>query len=256
MRKKTRVDRVSGSDGMLLKPVGFSVPCSGNGIKGDIFPGSQRVQALLIHGAGSSDRGRFAPVRKALLERGIGSTAFDCIGHGETGGLPAESSLASRTQQAEAVIEAGHCRAERLAVFGTSMGAYNAIKLLEKRAVDALVLVVPGVYTPKAYELPFGSGFSAAIRKERSWDESDAWALLEKFTGRLLVVAAEHDTVIPSEIPERLVGAACQSSWRKLHVVAGAAHNQLFSQLAEQPARFDEVMELILDCLDADAVRK
>lgn len=256
MWKMARIDPVHRVDSSLPNPVCFTVPCSGRGIKGDCFAGASATRALLIHGAGSSERGRFAAVRKALLAHGIGSTSFDCIGHGETGGLPAESSLASRTQQAEAVIDAGHCRADRLAVFGTSMGAYNAIKLLENRPVDALVLVVPGVYTPAAYALPFGAGFSAAIRKERSWAGSDAWAVLGKFSGRLLVIAAEHDNVIPAEIPERLVRAARLSSWRKLHVVPGAAHNQLFSQLAEQPAMFDEVMKMILECLDADAVRE
>ena len=115
------------------------------------------------------------------------------------------------------------------------MGAYNAIRLLERRPVEALVLVVPGVYTPSAYEVPFGAQFTTLIRKERSWDNTDAWEILGEFTGRLLVIAAEHDSVIPAEIPERLVRAASKSAWRRLHVVRGAEHNRLFSLLAERP---------------------
>ncbi|MEI7431517.1 MAG: alpha/beta hydrolase, partial [Betaproteobacteria bacterium] len=164
------------------------------------------------------------------------------------GGVFSESSLQGRTQQAEAVITA-QLQDLPLAVVGTSMGAYNAIKLLETQPVEALVLVVPGVYTPEAYALPFGSEFSATIRQERSWINTDAWQILGQFTGRLLVIAAEHDTVIPAEIPERLVLSAIQASWRKLHVVPGAEHHRLFSLLAERPAEFKEMTDLIFTCL-------
>ena len=196
----------------------FDVSYLGKVLKGDHLAGSSTLQTLLIHGAGSSERGRFAPLRCALQQRGIGSSAFDCIGHGQTGGSLRESSLASRTHQAEAVVDAqfrAQCSPWPLALIGVSMGAYNAIRLLETRRVDALVLVVPGVYTPAAYELAFGAGFSAVIRKPLSWDETDAWAILGQFTGRLLVIAAEHDAVIPPEIPERLVEAAGQAAWRQ-----------------------------------------
>jgi hypothetical protein len=131
------------------------------------------------------------------------------------------------------------------------MGAYNAIKLLETRKLEALVLVVPGVYTPAAYELPFGAGFTAAIRQERSWDNTDAWDILAEFSGRLLVIAAEHDTVIPSEIPERLLQSARKSSWRKLHIVPGAQHERLFPLLSGRPQEFEQVMALIFACLQA-----
>jgi pimeloyl-ACP methyl ester carboxylesterase len=226
----------------------FDVPFSEKIIKADYFSGTSTLQTLLIHGAGASDRGRFAPLRSGLQGRGIGSTAFDCIGHGQTGGALNESSLGSRTRQAAAAIDARQ-DGSPLAIVGTSMGAYNAIKLLETRDVAALVLVVPGVYSPPAYELPFGDGFSAVIRQERSWEATDAWAILEKYRGRLLVIAAQNDQVIPREIPERLIDSARRASWRKLHVVAGAQHNRLFSQLSERPQVFAATMALILDCL-------
>jgi pimeloyl-ACP methyl ester carboxylesterase len=233
----------------LSSAIPFEVSFSGKIIKGDCLAGSSTLQTLLIHGAGTSERGRFAPLRSALHKRGIGSTAFDCIGHGQSRGSLRESSLGSRTRQAEAALDARH-GASRLAIVGTSMGAYNAIKLLETRTVEALVLVVPGVYAPDAYELAFDAGFSAVIRKARSWERTDAWAILEKFDGRLLVIAAQNDIVIPPEIPGRLVSAARKASWRKLHVVPGAQHNRLFSLLAERPAAFDSTMDLIFACLD------
>ena len=159
-----------------------------------------------------------------------------------------ESSLSCRTRQAEAVLDS-QPGAAPLAVIGISMGAYNAIKLLETRVVAALVLVVPGVYTPAAYDLPFGPVFSAAIRRERSWADTDAWRLLEQYPGRLLVIAAENDAVIPAEIPRRLVEAARITAWRRLHVVPGAQHNRLFSLLVERPEEFENTMAMVATCL-------
>ena len=233
-----------------ISATAFDVEYAGRVIKADHLPGTAALPTLLIHGAGQSERGRFAALRSALHRRGIGSTAFDCIGHGQTGGQLCESSLASRTRQASAVADVRH-GASPLALVGTSMGAYNAIKLLETRRVESLVLVVPGVYTPAAYDLPFDAGFSAVIRAPRSWAATDAWDILGQFTGRLLVIAAQNDAVIPSEIPARLVDAAGKASWRKLHVVAGAQHNRLFALLAERPADFAETMALVFACLEA-----
>jgi pimeloyl-ACP methyl ester carboxylesterase len=236
----------------LIEAPPFSVPFPGALLKCDSMVGASSLQTLLIHGAGTSERGRFAPLRRVLHEHRIASVAFDCIGHGETGGDLSSSSLASRTRQAEAVLDALP-GTNRLAVVGTSMGAYNAIRLLATRRIDSLVLVVPGVYTPAAYEVPFGSQFTALIRQERSWDQTDAWALLAQFKGRLLVIAAEKDNVIPAEIPLRLVQCAVQASWRKLHVVPDAAHNRLLSLLAERPDDFQASMALVLACLtDSD----
>lgn len=233
-----------------INAAAFDVEYAGRVIKADHLAGSSALPTLLIHGAGQSERGRFAALRHALQRRGIGSTAFDCIGHGQTGGPLGESSLASRTRQAAAVADARH-GASPLAVVGTSMGAYNAIRLLETRRVEALVLVVPGVYTPTAYDLPFDARFSAVIRQPRSWEATDAWDILGQFTGRLLVIAAQHDAVIPPEIPQRLVDAAHRAAWRQLHVVAGAQHNRLFALLAERPADFAATLDLVCACLDA-----
>jgi pimeloyl-ACP methyl ester carboxylesterase len=132
-----------------------------------------------------------------------------------------------------------------LVVFGSSMGAYNAIRLTQSYQVGALVLIVPGVYTPSAYEVPFGPDFSAVIRRERSWVDSDAWEILSRFEGRLLVIAAEHDAVIPLEIPQRLVAAATRAQSSELHVVRGAEHNRLWSLLEEEPARFDAAVDMV-----------
>lgn len=222
----------------------FDVAYQGTVLKADHYLGRDSNRILYVHGAGSSQRHGHSILRGALQQRGLGSVCFDCIGHGETGGALAQSSVASRTRQAAAVAQA-RALPQPLAVFGASMGAYNAIRLSRQMHVDALVLLVPGVYTPSAYEVPFGPEFSAIIRRERSWVDSDAWEMLAQFEGRLLVIAAEHDEVIPLEIPERLVAAAENAQSSTLHVVEGASHRYLWSLLEEQPARFAATIDMV-----------
>ncbi len=229
--------------------IDFDVAFDGHVLKGDHYLGRDSNRILYLHGAGNSTRHGHHLLRGALQRRGQGSVCFDAIGHGETGGALAQSSVASRTRQAQAVLAARALPAP-LVVFGASMGAYNAIRLSQQHEVAALVLMVPGVYTPAAYDVPFGPDFSAVIRRERSWADSDAWDILSRFEGRLLVIHAEHDAVIPLEISERLVAAASRAQSRQLHIVRGAEHNRLWSLLEEDPARFEAAIDMVVDVVD------
>lgn len=229
----------------MFNPTPFDVAHAGHTLRADTQPG-RLGHFFMIHGAGTASRQGYLIPRRALAERGIGTTGFDCIGHGETGGSIADSSLHSRTLQAAAVFDA--CGAPP-AIFAASMGAYNAIRLTQLRQVDALVLCVPGVFTPEAYDVPFGPAFSQVIRRERSWVDTDAWDILAGFTGHLLVIAAEHDAVIPREIPERLVAAAGKARSRTLQVVEGGQHRHVFSRLIEEPPKLEATLDLIGACL-------
>lgn len=227
----------------------FSISYQQHFLKGDVCTGQRSTDEILcLHGAGNSDRSRYSALRSALQERGFGSVAFDCIGHGETGGLLAQSSLISRTNQAATVLQARDMK-RPLTVIGASMGAYSAINIMQTRRVDSLILVVPAVYTPDAYQMPFGPEFSSIIRQDRSWVATDAWKCMEKFAGSLLVIAAECDDVIPFEIPQQLIRSASASCWKKLIVAKGAGHS-LLSSLLNQPTA-DNILEDILTCIEA-----
>ena len=228
----------------------FEVAYENFALKGDFHPAASSSHVLILHGAGVSSRATASRsgLRPALQARGVASTSFDCIGHGDTGGSLHYSSLSSRTRQAEAVIAARKL-AQPLVICGSSMGAYNAIRLTQTHDVAGLILIVPGVYTPSAYNVPFGPQFSAIIRRDHSWADSDAWAILAEFKGKLLVIAAEHDAVIPPEIPERLLLSARKARSRRLRVVGGTDHQCLFPLVSEErPEEFDDLMKLIVDC--------
>lgn len=215
----------------------FRIPFEDHVLVGDLS--SEPCSALVIHGAGTSNRRRFERPRKRLHEEGIPTCSFDFIGHGETGGDLGSSSLKERTLQASRVISS--CLQEPLALIGASMGGYTAVKLTLLHEVRNLILLVPAMYTPEAYEAPFDGGFSQIIRSHWSWEKSDAWAILSEFGGNLLVVAAEHDTIIPFEVVERTFQSASRARSRKLHVAPKASHLGLFASQTE----FDRVVGMI-----------
>lgn len=199
----------------------------------------QLDEVLLLHGGGrqTSSAGFFL-LRKALIANGIGSTAFDFVGHGNTGGMLENSSLVDRVAQAQAVIAEMKLGTKMPALIGFSMGAYVAIQLSALLPVRRLGLLIPAVYHPDAMDLPFGPQFSACIRQPESWQNSDAFELMKGFRGQLLVVSAEKDQVIPFPIPARLCVAAARAQSCVHHVIEGANHDLSTHYAAHPYSRF------------------
>ena len=115
------------------------------------------------------------------------------------------------------------------------MSGYTAIKLTEAFKVDNLILFVPAVYTARAYRLPFGPEFSAAIRVPGSWNDSDAFDILSGFRGNLLIVAAESDRVIPVEVIEQLHASARNARFKTPPHCPGLGSPEPFPQRAGLP---------------------
>ncbi len=204
-------------------------------------------QVFCLHGAGVSNRKIFDTLRKSLLENNISSCALDFIGYGETRGSVFESSLKSRTEQAIAVIEETKF-IKPLVIIAGSMGAYNAIKLTELYPVDLLVLSGPAVYRKDAYEVNFGDKFSSLIRETKSWKDTDAWEILNRFKGKVLIIEAENDSVIPPEIIQRIYESANNSSYREIIKILNAPH-RLMSYLADNNKDLKVVIDKIIESL-------
>lgn len=206
-----------------MKKESFAVQFKSIKLIGDIIPAGSKPKALILHGSGKSNRLRYDYIRFPLAQNGISTCAFDFIGHGETGGDMTSTSLRERTQQVAAVIDQLKLL-QPLGLIGGSMGAYTAIKLTELYQVDRLVLAVPAIYSKDVYKLSFGKDLTERLREGEGWRDSDAWDILRKFNGKLLIVAAENDEIIPHEVPERIYAAAHNSKSRKIFVLKKAPH--------------------------------
>jgi len=230
-----------------MTPV-FRIPFDGQMLVGDVLTDEKPPRLLVLHGGGRSSRERFRLLREYLFTQGMGSVAFDCIGHGETGGDLTQSSLQSRTGQACAVIET-LALPQPFSILAASMGGYTAVTLLPRYAIATLILLGPAMYAAEAYAVPFNAGFTEIIRRPQSWESSDAWDLLSRFTGRLFLVAGEHDTVIPPGVIRNIYAAARNATGRKLYVAPGASHLILTDLRANAPDQLDHVLGLMTEAL-------
>ena len=222
-----------------MSPLPFELIFDNYMLRGDAY--KYGCDTVVLHGAGKSSRERFARMRENLNSNGVPSVCFDFIGHGETGGDIKVTSLSERTKQAAAVIR--HACKGPLTLIAASMGAYTAVKLTELFSVKNLILLVPAVYTPLAYHTLFGPKFSSAIRTPGSWRESDAFSILERFKGNLLVVAAEKDHVIPEEVITRIHDSAKQAKTNQVYIVPNSEHRSLFPTVKE----FEMIMDMIIE---------
>lgn len=223
----------------------FQVEFRDQTLKGGVIGFGSARYVLMLHGAGQSNRAKMLPLRLELAERGIGSYAFDCIGHGETGGTLENSSLMERTQQAEAVIETLGLSRRPISIIAASMGAHTAVELAKTNAISGMVLIVPAMYDRKAYDVPFNGGFSDIIRTPFSWRRSDVPKVLSNYAGKLLVIAAEKDKVIPEEVIHLYHDSAVNAEYRCLYRVADVGH-MIFTELRENdPSRMEIILEEI-----------
>ena len=221
---------------------------------GDVLGDTTDLSLLMLHGAGKADRSRFSPLRKKLWTKGISSLAFDFMGCGESTGDRRISSLENQTKQACRVVKSQKFK-EPLSVIGASMGAYIAVKLLAHFPVDNLILFVPAMYSIDACKLPFNNGFTQTIQKPSSWINSDAWKLLSMFTGNLVLVIAQKDVVIPTDVIERINHAAANANSKTIITIPGAPHGILDFLANDSHGYMSRVMKTIVPLMDKKSTR-
>ena len=226
----------------------FKVDFNGHTLIGDIISTRSQPQVLVLHGAGDANRDNFRLFREQLLINGISSAAFDFVGHGDTGGDLKRSSLVSRTRQACRVLSSVDIE-QPFSVIAASMGGYTAVKLLEYYPVKNLILVVPAMYDSKAYKVPFNKGFTEIIRRPQSWGDSDAWQVLSEYEGRLFIIAAEKDKVIPLAVVNKIYDSAVKAEKRLLFIAPQASHAVFTDLRSKNPEMFCSVFGQIVAML-------
>jgi esterase/lipase len=129
------------------------------------------------------------------------------------------------------------------------MGGYTAVKLLEYYPVKNLILVVPAMYDSKAYKVSFNNGFTEIIRRPQSWGDSDAWQILSEYEGRLFIIAAEKDNVIPLAVVNKIYNSAVNAEKRFLFIAPQATHAVFTDLRTRNPEMFCSVFGQIVEIL-------
>ncbi len=163
-----------------------------------VAPRGDQPVVLYFHGNGGNLSYR-VPRFRALTAAGLGLLAVSYRGYGGSSGRPSEPGLVS--DAAAAYAEA--CRryaADRLVVWGESLGSGVAVALAAEHSVKALVL-----------ESPFASTLEIAVRAYPVFPV--AWLMKDQFRSDLrighvkapvLVMHGARDNVVPIASGERL----------------------------------------------------
>lgn len=151
---------------------------------------------------------------------GVAWLVFNYRGYGASEGSPSQTGLvADALAQYDYASELPNIDAQRIFVFGRSLGSGVAVQLAAQRPVRGVILVSP-------YDS------LAAVAKRYYWYLPVDWMLKHRFDSialaphmkqPLLCFIAERDDVIPPEHAERLFVAWAGPKRRVL--LGGAAHN-------------------------------
>jgi fermentation-respiration switch protein FrsA (DUF1100 family) len=180
---------------------------------------SRRLTAIVFNGNGGH-RGLRAPLAARLADEGISTLLVDYRGYGGNPGSPSEEGLALDARAARRYLAARpDVDAARLIYFGESLGSGVAVRLaLEERPL-ALILRSPytSIVDLATHHYPF---------LPAGWLLRDRFPSLDRIARvacPLLVIAARHDSIVPSEQSERLYAAA--ASPKRLLMLEDADHN-------------------------------
>ena len=140
-------------------------------------------------------------------------------GYGGSSGKPSEAALFA---DAIELFDSVHAEHERVTAIGRSLGSGIAVHLATVRPVSRLVLVTPynSLQELASHEYPY-----FPVR----WllrDKFESWRYAEHVTAPTLVIAAEHDEIIPRWSTEALC-AHFREGVASLTVVANTGHNTI-----------------------------
>lgn len=140
-------------------------------------------------------------------------------GYGGSTGKPTEAALVA---DALALFDQVLTAHSQIAVVGRSLGSGVAVQLASQRPVARLVLVTP--YN-SILEMAQAQFFFLPVR----WlllDKFESWKFAGKVSAPTLLIAAQHDEVIPRLSTEALLGHF-PAGVASLRVIAGAGHNTI-----------------------------
>lgn len=140
-------------------------------------------------------------------------------GYGGSSGKPSEAALFA---DALVLFDTIHAEHNNILVVGRSLGSAVAVHLASRRPVARLVLVTPfeSIQELAARQFPY-----FPVR----WlllDKFESWRYAAQVTAPTLVIAAEHDEIVPRATSESLHGQF-RMGVAALKVVGGTSHNTI-----------------------------
>jgi uncharacterized protein len=181
---------------------------------------------LIVYFGGNAEEVSWMLDDAARRAPGVGWLLVDYRGYGSSDGSPSEKALV-----ADALQWYDHFKgAEKIYVFGRSLGSGVAVQLAAERAVAGVILVAP-------FDSLVEVGKRLYPLLPVNWmlkHRFDSVALAPKMKSPLLCIVAAYDEVVPAEHAKKLYDAwAGPKRWVGLD---GAGHNSTHSALNYWPS--------------------
>jgi alpha-beta hydrolase superfamily lysophospholipase len=197
-----------------------------------VTPGVLIPGVLFVHGWGGSQEQYLARARQ-VAALGCVCLTFDLRGHA---GTQPQRETVSRENNLHDVVTAYDVLARHpavdpnaIAVVGSSYGGYLAAILTSMRPVKWLALRVPALYMDSGWELPKrqlhrDQDLGAYRQSLVPAAENRALRACSEFSGDVLVVESELDTVVPHGAISSYIEACANPRSLTYRVIKGADH--------------------------------
>ena len=182
-------------------------------------PRGDKPVVIYFHGNGEIIQWRIAHHR-ALIRNGAGLIAVNFRGYGGSTGSPTEDGL-HRDAAAAYAFAVAHYPAQRIVLYGVSLGTGVAVKLAAEQPVAKLILEAP--YTSTADVAAGMFPFVPVHWLMKDQLRSDQW--IGKVHVPLLIMQGTRDEVIPIRFGERLFALANEP--KQFVRFEGGGHNDL-----------------------------
>ncbi len=203
---------------------------------------------VFLHGGGASTSIRYAYLQSECYKNNIASFAFDFRGCGKSEGIFSDGSLVNReidtTNAISYFLTETKLDNSHFYLWGASMGAHVACKLLNTINPYGVILQCAAAYGKEAENIPLNEEFTRIIRAPGSWENSTVFDDLSKYQGKVLVVYGDKDTVIPEEVKVRYRDCFAPLAMTNYIELKGGAHSLLFPQNEEEKKALEKMTEV------------
>jgi esterase/lipase len=213
-----------------MKKVSFNV--DGLRLEGTLFYPEKLKEKnpaiLFVHGW-TSEQERSFQYAEALAKLGFICFLFNMRGHGKSEGeistLTPKNFLQDVSSAYDYLAQVDNVDTDAISAVGSSFGSYLIVLLSEKRKFINLSLRVPADYPDDIFEKPKISNSGSDNPEVVTWrkkikkpNETFALKAFSQYSGNVLIIEAEKDTVVPPETVVNYINAFTDES-KLTHVV-------------------------------------
>jgi len=175
-------------------------------------------RALIYFGGNAEDVSQSLP----LLSQAFPDCAIYLLNYRGYGGSAGEPSEASIISDADRLFGIVHARHRKVLLIGRSLGSGVAVQIASKHAVEGLILVTPYDSVQALAAMHFKYVPVQMLLR----DKFESWKYVPQIASPTLLIAAEHDEVIPREHTSNLFSHFTKGV-AVLKTVPGTGHNDI-----------------------------